>query len=118
MNKIKVLDFDSATLGYYKLRKTLRDYFNASAENKVFFRTSAGNGQIEYLTYTEKGVKSYAHYVWRITIYKPKYCEYRKFNMRNDDAHVLLNRQEFIDWIKEDYPQSFEWLLFNLEWLA
>ena len=112
------MDFDSAALSYYKLRKTLRDYFNASAENKVFFRTSAGNGQIEYLTYTEKGAESYAYYVWCIAIYKPKYCEYRKFTVSNSDANLLLKRPEFIDWIKEDYPQSFEWLLFNLEWLA
>lgn len=65
----------------------------------------------EYLTYAEKKLVA-PHWVWTIQLSRAGSARY--LDHRGID---YIGKTQFVDWVKESYPDSFEWLLFNQRFL-
>ena len=103
---ITVITFESSPLSG-TVDKTFESHFETHSNGFCVVKTY----DIDFLSYAEKQIK--AHYVWTIQL---RHNEENRY--LNQATQQWLDKSHFVDWIMESYPDSFEWLLFNPEWLA
>jgi len=86
--------------------KILFDHFKGLDLNEacmVLVKTNYTN----YLSYVKR-----RDFIWTIQVRVSKKNLYL-----SSRTGTWIGRSDFLDWIKEDHPDSLEWLLFNPEWL-
>ncbi len=102
---MEVITFESKPTSN-DIDKILFDHFKGLDSNEgcmVLVKTNYTN----FLSYIKKD-----GFIWTIQISVGKKNLYL-----NSKSGSWMARHDFLDWIKEDHPDSLEWLLFNPEWL-
>lgn len=102
---MEVITFESKPTSN-DMDKILFDHFKGLGPNEacmVLVKTNYTN----YLSYVKR-----RDFIWTIQVRVGKKNLYL-----SSKTGTWIGRSDFLDWIKEDHPDSLEWLLFNPEWL-
>lgn len=110
---ITVITFESSPTSD-KMEKVFKEHLKTNNNGFCVVK----NYDTNFLSYLDIGglvgpVTFDRAWIWTIQIQRD-----RKNRYLNQINQKWLNKSDFVDWIIESYPDSFEWLLFNPEWLA